>query len=313
MPLNIQDTTYAGEAASGFLVRAITGADTIQGGHAYVRDGIRKKLTIPVMKVDETVQDRVATPSRVSDNDKKIHVSGKILEPADFMLYDEFNPRDFEAHWAAVQLNPLLLDRMLPATAEATILAEVLKRHANYIERAIWQSDTSRTDNLKYFDGWVTKALASTVVNKVTSSLAALTASNIADKMEACYALIPEALLFDPNMKFYLSYKSAELYRQWQQAQTYKGVDKTSGGVMTFNGKRVVAAAGVPNDTIMIARGTPDLSSNLWVGMNSMGDEEYIKLAPLQANSEEWFYKILMKLDVNFGLDEEVVLYHLNN
>lgn len=313
MPLNIQDTTYSGEAASGFLVRAVTGADTIQNGHAYVRDNIKKRLTIPVMKVDETVQDRKATPARVSDNDKKTHVSGNVLEPADYMLYDEFNPRDFEAHWAAVQLNPNLLDRMLPATAEAVILAEVLKRHATYIERAIWQSDTTRDDSLKYFDGWVAKALNSSGVNKVTSNLAQLSATNIADKMEAAHALIPEGLLFDPSMKIYLSYKSAELYRQWQQAQQFKGVDKTSGGVMTFNGKRIAVCAGVPNDTILIAKGTPDMSSNLWIGMNSAGDEDYIKLAALQANSEEYFYKILMKLDVNFGLDEEVVLYHLDN
>ena len=38
----ISDTTYAGEAAQQFILKAITGADTINGGHVYVKDGIKK-------------------------------------------------------------------------------------------------------------------------------------------------------------------------------------------------------------------------------------------------------------------------------
>ena len=34
-----------------------------------------------------------------------------------------------------------------------------------------------------------------------------------------------------------------------------------------------------------------------------------ISSAFLQANSELWFVKMLMKLDVNFGWDEEIVYY----
>lgn len=311
MPLNIQDTTYAGEASAGFKVRALTGADTVQGGHVYIQDGIKKKFTIMVMKVDDAVQDRVATPSTVTDS--KTKVSGQVLEPADYMIYDEFNPRDFEQHWLARQLNPELIDRMLPPTAEGVIIGEHMKLHSKFIEKIIWQGDTTRTDNLKYFDGFIKKAFDSSDVLKVTSGLAALTASNIGDKLNAVHALIPEALLYDQDMKFFVSYKTGQLYREYQQAQTYKGVDITSEGVMRINGKRVVPVAGMPNDTIFCAKGTPDQNSNLWIGMNSTADEDTIKLSPLQANSELWFVKILMKLDAQIGLPEEVVLYHLDN
>lgn len=311
MPLEIQDTSYAGEAASGFKVRAITGADTINRGLAYLQDGIKKKYTIPLYDSEETVQDRVATPS--SPSGSSMVVSARTLTPADYMLYDEFRPADFEQHWLAREMNPELLDALLPATAEATILGQVMKMHAKFIERILWQGDTTTTGKLKYFDGWIKKMLAATTVNKVTSSLAVLTDSNVVDKMQATYSLIPEALLFDPNVKVAVSYKTAEHYRNWQQAQPNKGVDKTSGGVMTFNGKRVEPLAGVPNDTIVIGRFTADMDSNLWIGMNSTDDQDYIQMARLQANSELFFYKILMKLDVNFGFGEELCLYHLDN
>ena len=40
--------TFGGEVVSQFLVKTITGADTIHGGgHVYVKDGIKKKYTIP--------------------------------------------------------------------------------------------------------------------------------------------------------------------------------------------------------------------------------------------------------------------------
>jgi hypothetical protein len=42
--------------------------------------------------------------------------------------------------------------------------------------------------------------------------------------------------------------------------------------------------------------------------MNSTDDASLV-LRPLQANSELWFVKMLMKLDVQFGWLEEIVYY----
>ena len=61
----INDTTYAGEVASQFIVKSLTGADTIAGGHVYVKDGIKKKFTIPRFdsNYEDLIQDRAATPT----------------------------------------------------------------------------------------------------------------------------------------------------------------------------------------------------------------------------------------------------------
>lgn len=61
----INDTTYAGEAASQFIIKSITGAVTVNGGHVYVKDGIKKKFTIPRWDADyeDFIQDRAATPT----------------------------------------------------------------------------------------------------------------------------------------------------------------------------------------------------------------------------------------------------------
>jgi hypothetical protein len=52
----------------------------------------------------------------------------------------------------------------------------------------------------------------------------------------------------------------------------------------------------------------PDISSNLWVGINSTTDNT-LKLAALQANSEMYFMKGLFKMDTQSGFPDQVVLY----
>jgi hypothetical protein len=304
MPFVINDVTYAGEAASGFIVKSLTGSDTINKGLVYVKDGIKKKFTIPRMVVADLIQDPAPTPT----SQGTATVDAQVLDPEEWLIYMEFNPRDFEDHWAALQLSPDLLDRTLPTTAESVLVQEVLKIHANHIESILWRGDVDLSNSLKYFDGFVRKMVESAATKKVASP-AVLDTSNIFTKMEAGYALIPDALKYDTDVKYMVNYKTADVFRKAQQNQTYKGVDVTSGGIYSFNGKGVEICAGLPDDTFVVAKGRPDPTSNLWVGMNSIGDETKIQLARLQANSELFFIKLMMKADVNFGFGEEVVIH----
>jgi len=310
MALVLNDTTYAGEAASGFVVKALTGADTVKGGHIYMKDNVVKKFTIPSLKVSNLIQDRTATPT----SQGTMTVDGRALTPADFMLYHEFNPRDFEDHWIAAQMNDGLIDRRLPVSAESQIIQEHLKFVASFFDTIIWQGDTALSSNLKYFDGLIKKLTASSDTIDVTSPFT-ISEDNVIDALEDCHQLIPKALLFDPGMKYHVSYATAEFYRRAQQDQTYKGVDITSGGVMTYNGKRIVPLAGCPDNTIVLAKSGPSMDSQLWMGldstMTSEGEASSIKFSPLQANSELWFIKMLFKMDVQIGLPEEVVMFKL--
>jgi len=303
----ISDTTYAGEAASQFIVKAITGADTIQGGNVYVKDGIKKKFTIPRWDADyqDFIQDRQATPQSKGT----MTVTGQVLDPADYMIYTEFNPRDYEDHWFATQLNDTLIDRALPYSVESVVVQEVLKRHTKYFNQAIWNSSTTfaAPSIFRYFDGFLQKAQNASDTIAV-SSPTTLTASNIQGEFLRGYQVIPPALRYDPDMKFYCSYNTYDLYAQSQINQTYKGVDTTVDGIPMFKGRKVEKIADFPDNCYFIAKGRPDMSSNLWVGLNSIADEG-LQLQRLQANSELFFIKMLMKADVQIGWNSETVLY----
>lgn len=307
--LTLSDTTYAGEAASTLIVRAITTNETVQGGHIYVKDGIKKKFTIPRWDAtfDDFIQDRAATPTPQGT----ATITGQTLTPADYMIYYEFNPRDYEDHWFATQLNPTLIDRTLPVTVESVVVREVMKRHSKYVNKAIWNNSTTlaATSKYKYYDGIRRKA-AIAAQNAVSTPIT-LTNSNVASEFGRGYALIPDELKYDTGMKIFCSYGTYDLYMQYQIAQTNKGVDTTQMGVGTYRGLPVVKIPNFPADCYYIAKGTADMDSNLWMGINSKDDESSVQLSKLQANSELWFIKCLMKADVQIGWNEETVSYNI--
>lgn len=304
----ITDTTYAGEAASTFIVKAITSNDTVDGGHVYVKDGIKNKFTIPRWDADyeDFIQDRVATPVAGKGT---MTVDGRSLTLADYMIYTEFNPRDYEAHWFATMLNPTLIDRTLPVTVESIVVQEVLKRHDKYLNKALWNSDSTLASPsiYRYYDGLIKKAKNDGTTNLVTSPLT-LSTTNIQAELLRGYQSIPAALRYDPDMKFFMSYATFDLYMQSQINQSFKGVDTTSEGIPRFKGRQCVKIDNFPDDTYFIARGNATPGSNLWVGMNSVEDAK-LELKPLQANSEKWFIKMLMKVDVQIGWGNETVYY----
>lgn len=301
----MNDTAFVGEAASSFIVKAITGNDTVQGGHVYVRDGIKKKFTIPRWNADyeDFIQDRAATPTSKGS----FTVDGKVLDPQDYMIYTEFNPRDFEHHWFASQLNPELLDRGLPATVESVVIQEVLKRHDKYMNKALWNNSTALSTIYKYYDGFVKKA-QDAVDTILVSSPVTLTVNNIQAEFQRGYDMIPIALRFDPNTKIFCSYVTYDLYMQSQIAQAYKGDDITQEGHDTFRGRKVVRIADFPDNCYFIAKGMATPESNMWIGLNSV-DDATLELKQLQANSELWFIKMNMKVDVQIGWNNETVLY----
>lgn len=329
--LVINDTTYAGEAAAYFMTRPVIGMDTVQKGCAHVQDGIKKKYTIPRIEVANIIQKRQATPT----SSGSITVDGKVLEPQDLMLYMEFNPRDYEQHWFAVQLEPKLLDRDLPPTAEEFTLLQTMKRLNEFFEKATWRSRKAfdpEGDALDptsvgqpagdaiyfYFDGLITKLLSDSETVDVPNAktLVAGTAGvgeeNILDAMNRAYKLVPEAILYKygaMGMKFHMNYKSQQVYEEALTTSTFKNNDTTEKGINRYKGYDVVPLAGMPDNTIVIAVSRPDVDSNLWVGVNSTSDENSLQLARLQANSELFFIKGLFKIDTQIGFPDFVVLY----
>lgn len=327
MALVINDTQYAGTFASYFWLPATFGMDTIQKGICYVQDGIKKKHTIGRVDFARPLQTRQATPTTSGT----FTVDGRTLEPQDLMIYTEFNPRDYEQHWLAEQLSPSLLARELPVTAENYMMQIGLQRGFEQIELGLWMGSkdytaipgTDGNGQICFFDGFLKKMINDAFVQKVASPLplvatasVALTSTRIDEAFDALLNLVAstkKALLSRPNrydrLKFLVSIDTEQIYQTFiTTTLTFKGVNTTERGINKYKGYDIVPLAGLPSNTVLFVEAIDDVSSNLYVGMNSAEDNN-LQLMRLQNNSELFFLKGLMKFDVQYGFSEQVFLY----
>ena len=326
MALTISDTSYAGTFASYFWLPATFGMDTIQKGGVYVQDGIKKAHTIGRVDFANPLQQRSATPTTSGT----FTVDGRVLNPQDLMVYTEFNPRDYEQHWLAEQLSPTLLARELPKTAENYMMQIGLNRAFEQIELGLWMGSTTYTatpgtagnGQICFFDGFIKKMLNDSAVQKVASPFTLVsTASdgshyNVADAFSALLKLVAttkKALLSRPTryqrMKFFVSINTEQIWYDFiTTTQVYKGVNTTEQGINRYKGYEIIALAGMPDDTILFTEGLDDVSSNLYVGMNSNEDNN-LQLMRLQNNSELFFLKGVMIFDVQYGFGEQTFLF----
>lgn len=328
MALEMNETSYSGTYASYFWLPATFGMDTIQKGVVYVVDGIKKKHTIDRLDVQNPLQPRQPTPS----SSGVFLIDGRVLNPLDMMAYIEFNPRQFEANFLAEKLSQTLLTRELPVIAENYMMQMALNRCFEQIELGIWQGSLAWAGKypygtpqfqLQFFNGFMQKflndanvVLAASPLPLVATASVGGTSMNILDAMTNLIysvATTKKALLSNvkrfKRLKFIMSVNSEQIY---QEALTtyleFKGLQTMEAGVKPWKGYEIVSLAGMPDDTILFCEALPDTSSNLYVGMNSTEDNK-LELRPLQNNSEIWFFKGLMKFDVQYGFSEQIFLY----
>jgi hypothetical protein len=143
----------------------------------------------------------------------------------------------------------------------------------------------------------------------------AITASNIADKFQAAINSLPKGWVVRADrynqFKFAVSTEDYQIYGDYQLNTTFKGTNIDEEQRSNFMGYKVVPVAGIPKNTFYFAQMTNTTESNLWLGVNSVADtaDGAIKMDRLFANSELWFVKGLMKLDINAPLPEEFIIH----
>jgi hypothetical protein len=321
MALTISDQSYSGTYASYFWLPATFGMDTVSKGAVHVQDGIKKQHTIGRMDFSNPLQPRAATPT----SSGTFTVSGRTLVPEDLMVYTEFNPRDYEQHFLAEQLSRTLLARELPVTAENYMMQIALNRSLEQVETGIWMGSKAYQGaygvgdakfQLQFFNGFMQKFVNDSSILRPGSEVT-LTSSNVATAMDALLtqmATNKKALLSSAGrynrMKFLVSINTEQLYHTYLTTnQTYKGVNTTDRGINLYKGYEVVPLAGFPDNTIVFCEATNDMNSNLYLGMNSTEDETTLQLQRLQNNSELFFFKGLMKFDVQYGYSDQIAMW----
>jgi hypothetical protein len=331
---------YNGEVLEDLLTYTAQGNDTFKEGLIHIKSGIQHKYTLPLIKLGEVIQDNVPTPTsnhggKGPNGENEYRLMERYLIPQDFMVYLEFNPRDYEKYWRFAQPEGNLVFRDLDPKVQATMLRLLMDKKNEYIGNAIWTAAkggeaaagiTNPADcakigqgKEKYFDGFIKRVIdnanatdtESIAGGQVTISGNTLLSDGAAVE-QALYAMwkkSPKQIRKKSSLCFVIGWDAWDAYDQYISDKQVKYSENTEVNRYRFKGKRIIPIVGIPEHTIVLGEFSSGMDSNLWMGVDYANDMDVLKIDRLQSNSELFFFQMRLKMDINIVRPAEVVVH----
>ena len=332
---------YTGEVLDDLLTGLAQENETYKEGLIHIKPGIQKKYTLPSVKLGKIIQDHKATP----DSSQGEYVfAERYLEPQDFMVYIEFNPRDYEQYYRPFQPKGNLVFRTLDPKVQATMIRLLLENEQEYINQAIWCSATAaekakiasgdgkvtagnteiggdaEAGPMKYFNGAIVRMLANAAAAatsedakcgqvKIAGTGAFADGEAVEKELYAMWGATEPKVRKQAGLVILMDYKSWDAYNKYLASKTMKYSDNRAENQHIFQGKRIIPMVALPNDTIIMGRFTTGTNSNLWMGVDYVNDENVLQIDKVQNNSELYFMKVLLKMDVNIVRPAEITAH----
>ena len=303
-------STYAGEFAGKYISAALLSANTIDKGGIEVMPNIKYKSTMKKVATASSVIGNAACD--FSGTADQVSLTERILQPEEFQVNLEFCKQDFQSDWEAAQMGYSAFDKMPPKFSDF-IIGHVAGLVAEKTEQNIWEGVNADAGE---FDGLVTLALADSDVIDVASH-AAVTASNVINKLGSIVDAVPSALYNKEDLHIYVSQNIARAYVRalggFATSIGAAGVNAqgtqwyNAGGQLSFDGVKIFVANGLADDTAMAAQ-----KSNLYFGTGLLNDMNEVKVLDMADLDGSQNVRVIMRFTsgVQYGIGSDIVLYH---
>lgn len=307
LPMAVTLTSnYAGEVLDQLLVKATTGNELVDGGHIRLEPNVADKFHIPRLKTGNMLQKVVEQPED-TDSSGDFTIDEKTLEPQEFMAFTTFNPKSFEKFWRKYQPKGPLVFAELPPHVQSQLLSELAKVVDFELGNEFINGEYGDGAN-QFFNGILTRITEDADVLSVETT-ETITQDNVISKLAAVRALIPKVLRKKKNLKIFMSIDNADMYDDALTALPNKGANYTDTNPERYKGITIVPLADWPDDVIVAAVASTDLTTNFWGAVDFVDDYDTIQIDKLTNAGEKYFFKMKMKADTNTAFGEEIVLY----
>jgi len=222
----------------------------------------------------------------------------------------QFCTKDFVNSWEAISMGFSAYNNP-PKDFSSYILGHVAGLVAESTETNIWEGSNGSAGQ---FDGLVPLALADSDVIDVASH-AAVTASNVIDKLGSIVDAIPSALYGKEDLHLYISQNIARAYVRalggfasvGSNGFEGRGTNQDLGDNLLFDGVKLFIANGLADDTAMAAQ-----KSNLYFGTGLLSDYNEAKIIDMAGIDGSQNFRVIMRYTagVQYGIGSEIVLYH---
>jgi len=306
-------TTYAGEAASGYIAAALLSANTLDKKLVTIMPNVKYKSVIQKLDVSGIVQD--ASCDFVTSG--SVAISEQVLTPKELQVNLLLCKQEFVDSWEALQLGFSAFDE-IPKNFNDFLISYVGGKVAEVTEQSIWQGSTSTNGQ---FGGFQTAFSASIAAGGATAVLAAksgsivisgsVTSANVIDKLNSVVNTIPDTVYGKPDVLLYVSTDVAKAYQQALAggaigANGWNNQLNVGEKPFNFNGIEIVWCPGMSSSKIVAAQ-----KSNLFFGTGLLSDYNEVKVIDMANIDGSQNYRIVMRYTggTQFGIGQDIVYY----
>jgi hypothetical protein len=306
-------TTYAGEAAAGYIAAALLSANTLDKKLVTIMPNVKFKSVIQKLDVSGIVQD--ASCDFVTSG--SVAITEQVLTPKELQVNLLLCKQEFVDSWEALQLGFSAFDE-IPKNFNDFLISYVGGKVAEATEESIWQGSTATNGE---FGGFQTAFSASIAAGGATAVLAAksgsivisgsVTSANVIDKLNSVVNTIPDTVYGKPDVLLYVSTNVAKAYQQALAggaigANGWNNQMNVGEKPFNFNGIEIVWCPGMSSDKIVAAQ-----KSNLFFGTGLLSDYNEVKVLDMANIDGSQNYRIVMRYTggTQFGIGQDIVYY----
>jgi hypothetical protein len=306
-------STYAGEAASGYIAAALLSARTLDNKLVTIMPNVKYKSVIQKLDVSGITQD--ASCDFVTSG--SVALSEQVLTPKELQVNLELCKQEFVDSWEALQLGYSAFDE-IPKNFNDYLVSYVGGKVAEATEQSIWQGSASTNGQ---FGGFQTALSASIAAGGAGAVLAAksgstiisgsITAANVLSVMDSVVNTIPDTVYGKEDLLLYVPTNVAKAY---QQALSGNGLavngwnNQMNVGEkpFNFNGIEIVLCPGMAASKIVAAQ-----KSNLFFGTGLLSDYNEVRVLDMANIDGSQNYRIIMRYTAGtqFGIGSDIVYY----
>lgn len=306
-------STYAGEAASGYIAAALLSANTLDKKLVTIMPNVKYKSVIQKLDVSGIVQDA----SCDFTTSGSVAISEQVLTPKELQVNLLLCKQEFVDSWEALQLGFSAFDE-IPKNFNDFLISYVGGKVAEATETSIWQGSTATNGQ---FGGFQTAFSASIAAGGAGAVLAAksgsivisgsVTSANVLDKLNSVVNTIPDTVYGKPDVLLYVSTDVAKAYQQALAggaigANGWNNQMNVGEKPFNFNGIEIVWCPGMAASKIVAAQ-----KSNLFFGTGLLSDYNEVKVIDMANIDGSQNYRIVMRYTggTQFGIGQDIVYY----
>jgi hypothetical protein len=306
-------TTYAGEAASGYIAAALLSANTLDKKLVTIMPNVKFKSVIQKLDVSGIVQDA----SCDFTTSGSVAISEQVLTPKELQVNLLLCKQEFVDSWEALQLGFSAFDE-IPKNFNDFLISYVGGKVAEATEESIWEGVNTTNGQ---FGGFQTAFSASIAAGGSGAVLAAksgsivisgsVTSANVLDKLNSVVNTIPDTVYGKPDVLLYVSTDVAKAYQQALAggaigANGWNNQMNVGEKPFNFNGIEIVWCPGMTSSKIVAAQ-----KSNLFFGTGLLSDYNEVKVLDMANIDGSQNYRIVMRYTggTQFGIGQDIVYY----